>query len=50
MEAAWQHSDEPNSFRDAMDVSSVPMDGPSVEMEMEMPANIRRNVRMTQIK
>ena len=31
------------------DTSSVPMDGPSVEMETEMPANIRRNVRTAQI-
>ena len=46
VEAAWQHSDKPNGFGDATDVSSVSTDGPSIEMEMEMPANIRRNVRM----
>ena len=45
LEAAWQHSDEPNGFGDATDASSVLTDGPSVETEMEMPANVRRNVR-----
>ena len=50
VEAAWQHSDEPNGFGDATDVSSVSTDGPSVETETEMPANIRRNVRIPRIE
>ena len=45
VEAAWQHSDEPNGFGDATDALSMPTDGPSIEMEMEMPANETQNIR-----
>ena len=50
VEAAWQHSDEPNGFGDATDASSVSTDGPSIKTVTEMAANETQNVRKCRIE
>ena len=49
VEAAWQHSDEPNGFGDATDALSMSTDRPSIKTNLTKPANKMGNVRMHRI-